>query len=85
MNEMNPCLHGENGVSETGSEQALLGQRLMALRTERHLTQRQVSDYAGINRVTYSLFESGRMAPPQSALVKIAECFGLQPSKLLAE
>ncbi len=55
---------------------------LKKLRTERHLTQENMSKLLGLNRSTYSLYESGKREPNIEVLKHIAETLELTLDEL---
>ncbi|MBL8095609.1 MAG: cupin domain-containing protein [Anaerolineales bacterium] len=52
--------------------EANVGQRLRALRLERHLTLRELADHSGLGLNTLSLIEHGRTSPSVSTLQQLA-------------
>ena len=59
-----------------------------ALRDERKksgCTQQQIADMLGIDRSTYSYYESGRLQVPQDVLLKLAEFYDMPVSVFFTE
>jgi transcriptional regulator with XRE-family HTH domain len=54
-----------------------LGQRIRALRGERHLQQRQLAEKAGLTPSMVSQIESGRLTPSLHTLGKLAGALGV--------
>lgn len=57
--------------------------RLKLLRTSAKLTQQEVAAHLGVERSTYVKYERGNSDPPSSALVKLADMFGVSVDYLL--
>ena len=49
---------------------------IKALRLEKNLTMKQVSEMAGIAESTYSLIESGNRRPSPEVAQRLGECLG---------
>lgn len=60
-----------------------LGERLKELRCDRGLTQKQLAVELGINKVTYSRYESSLREPSISTLIKIANYYGVTVDYIL--
>lgn len=56
---------------------ASLSDNLFALRKEKHLTQEEVSEGAGIVLRSYRRYEMGEREPVASTLVKLADFYGV--------
>lgn len=63
----------------------IFSDRLAELRKKRKLTQQQVADEIGINRVTYTNWEKGNREPNFENLIKLASVLGTTTSYLLGE
>lgn len=50
-------------------------ERLVKLRKERHLTQKQVADGVGLTTVAVQNYESGRRKPAYDILIALADYF----------
>ena len=61
----------------------ILGKRLKELRTERRLTQKELSRALNLNAVTYLHYEKGQREPPLSVLVDMAKYFDVSVDFLL--
>jgi len=59
-----------------------LGQRIKALRADRHLQQRQLAEKAGLTPSMLSQIESGRLTPSLHTLGKLAAAFGIPMGSL---
>jgi transcriptional regulator with XRE-family HTH domain len=59
-----------------------LGQRIRALRAERHLQQRQLAEKAGLTPSMVSQIESGRLTPSLHTLGKLAGALGVPIASL---
>lgn len=57
--------------------------RLYHLRTHRGLSQRETADLLGVERSTYTKYESGKHAPSFETLKKLRELFGVSYDDLL--
>ena len=65
------------------ARQSDLGERIVALREERALTQAELAEKAGISPSTLSLIESGKIdRPHMSTLRKISRALGIDPQEL---
>jgi transcriptional regulator with XRE-family HTH domain len=58
--------------------------RLGLLRQRKALTQQQLADRAGVNRVTVARLESGRDDPFPTTVRKLADALGVDPEELMA-
>lgn len=58
-------------------------QRLKELRKARALTQRDIADMLGVNRTTYTKYESDASEPPLETLYKLADYFDVSLDYLL--
>lgn len=54
---------------------ATFGERLLALRTERHITQQALADYMGLSRWSVSNYEAGKNKPDFDGLMLLADYF----------
>lgn len=62
------------------------GEKLRAIRLERGMTQRQVSDACGLTEQTIKTLERGYQDNPTlETLKKLADCYGVKVSDLLDE
>lgn len=53
----------------------MLKDRLSQLRSNKRCTQQEVSDFLGINRVTYAKYEGGTVEPSKDNIIKLADFF----------
>ena len=60
-----------------------LGEVLRYYRDRSNLTQQQVSDLIGINRTTYTYYETGKTEPSIDTLYKLIKIFGITYDDLL--
>lgn len=60
-----------------------MGDKLKSLRTEKKLTQKQVSDMIGLAISAVSSYESGSRYPSYNVLVKLARIFHVSTDYLL--
>jgi len=60
-----------------------LGEKLKQLRTEKHLLQEQVACLINVERSTISLWEKDVRQPTYTALVKLANLYGVTTDYLL--
>lgn len=60
-----------------------LGNLLRYYRSRTNLTQQQVSDLMGINRTTYTYYETGKTEPSIDNLHKLIKIFGITYDNLL--
>lgn len=56
---------------------ATFGERLLALRTEQHITQQALADYMGLSRWSVSNYEQGKNKPDFDGLMLLADYFGV--------
>ena len=61
----------------------ILGIKLRRCRKNCNLSQQQVADTLGINRTTYTYYESGRFEPSLTTISKLAQIFCVDVSQLL--
>lgn len=73
--------YGEDPEIENLNPRPLI--RLKELRTSAKLTQQEVAAHLGVERSTYVKYERGNSDPPSSALVKLADMFGVSVDYLL--
>lgn len=59
------------------------GERLKALRVERHVSQEDLADYLNVSRQTISRWESSITSPDLNMLEKICEYFEVSYEELL--
>lgn len=64
-------------------KQTITGAMLRACRTKCGLSQQQVANALGINRTTYTYYESGRSEPNLKTIVRLAQIFCVEVSDLL--
>ena len=57
--------------------------RLKALREDRDITQKTLSEYLNIRQNTYSQYENGQRQLPIDVLIKLAEYFGTSTDYIL--
>lgn len=76
---------GYRARSEAAAERGrrIFGARLRALRAERGLTQQELAERAGINRVTIARFEGGEQLPRYQTLLALADGLGLPIERLI--
>ena len=60
-----------------------LAERLLALRTERGLTQEEAAEKIGVSNKTYSKWETGSTSPDIETVVKLSQAFGVTTDILL--
>src|SRR3954452_22107034 len=58
--------------------------RLRDVRQRKALTQQQLADRAGVNRVTIARIEGGKDEPFPTTVRKVADALGVEPEELLA-
>ena len=58
--------------------------RLKDVRQRKALTQQQLAEKAGVNRVTIARIEGGKDEPFPTTLRKVADALGVEPEELLA-
>ncbi len=63
----------------------IVGANLRALRTKKGWNQKVAGERTGISAKTYQAYENGRVSPPLSALVRLAEFYGITVNDLLTE
>lgn len=73
--------YGEDPEIENPNPRPLI--RLKELRTSAKLTQQEVAVHLGVERSTYVKYERGNSDPPSSALVKLADMFGVSVDYIL--
>ena len=57
--------------------------RLKDVRQRKALTQQQLADRAGVNRVTIARIEGGKDEPFPTTVRKVADALGVEPEELL--
>lgn len=65
--------------------QQALAQRLYDLRTDRGLTQTELSVLAGIDRKTINRIENGHFSPALDTIVRLSVALDISPSELLIQ
>lgn len=63
----------------------IVGDNLKKLRDANHFSQEQVASFLGINRSTYSNYESGDREAPLDVLEKASDLFGCELHLLFEE
>jgi len=61
----------------------MLKTNLKRLRYQSDLTQKQIADLLGIDRSTYTYYETGRTRPDMNMLVKIAKIYKISCDSIL--
>ena len=61
-----------------------IGERIAALRSKNHMSQKDLADFLYVNQGTISRWEKGIRFPDDDLIVKMAERFGVAPDELLA-
>lgn len=71
--------------SEAAGERGrrLFGERLRSVRSEQGLTQEELAERAGVNRVTIARFEAGKQLPRYRTLVALADGLGVPIERLI--
>lgn len=64
---------------------ALLGRRIKAERTARHLTQQELAESAGMDTTHLSRMEHGKAVPSVNMLRKLADALGVGIAKLFQD
>lgn len=58
-----------------------LGARIKKQRTIKEMTQQEVADLIGVDRTTYSKYESGKASPNFNTAIRLAAIFGINVSE----
>ena len=61
----------------------MLAQRLRAIRLEHHLTQKNIAEVLGIDRTTYTLYETGATSPSPDTLYKLSKMYDVTVGYLM--
>lgn len=61
----------------------MIGDILRGLRESKKVTQAGMAEFLGIDRSTYTKYESGKSKPDSDMLIKIADYFGVSIDYLL--
>ncbi len=61
----------------------MLNQRLRKIRTEHKLTQQNIADVLGIDRTTYTVYETGVTTPSPATLVKLSQIYNVTVGYLM--
>ena len=61
-----------------------LGERIAKLRSENHVSQKELADLLFVNQGTVSRWEKGTRFPEEDLIYKMAKRFGVDPSVLLS-
>lgn len=61
----------------------MIGERLLALRTDADMTQQQIADYLNMKREVYRRYEKGVYELPVWALIKLSELYGMSSDYIL--
>ena len=62
---------------------AMLSGRLKVLRKSASYTQKNIADFLGIDRSTYSYYESGKTEPSSSALARLSNLYHVSMDELI--
>ena len=62
-----------------------IADNIKRIRELRNMTQEQLAEEAGVDRVTVARYESGKMSPSSRTIVKLADALRVTPNKLLGE
>ena len=62
-----------------------IGNNIRAFREAAHLTQDELAERAGVNRVTIAKYESGRIEPSSATLPRLAAALHISADALLGE
>ncbi len=62
---------------------SVFSENLKKCRKSKNMTQQQVADRLGINRVTYTSYEIARNEPNLTMVVQFADLFGVTTDSLL--
>jgi transcriptional regulator with XRE-family HTH domain len=60
-----------------------MARRIKELRAKRHLSQRELAERAGINRVYLARLELGQQDPTLATLEKLAAALGVKVARLV--
>ena len=66
-------------------ERSLFAMRLMMLRRQAHLTQKEVADHLRLHRTTYTKYETDKATPDMTCLLALANLFGVSVDFLLGQ
>jgi transcriptional regulator with XRE-family HTH domain len=69
-------------MSARSEDHAALGRAIKAIRGEKKLTQKQVSEASGLRDTYISDIERGIRNPTWSAINQMADALGVQPSEI---
>lgn len=61
----------------------MLNERLRKIRTEHKLTQQNIADVLGIDRTTYTVYETGVTTPSPATLVKLSQIYNVTVGYLM--
>lgn len=75
-------LTASEAKADRADELARVGARVRELRLQRGLTQEQLSDEAGLHRVSLNKLENGRADLGVSRVRALAEALGVAPGEL---
>ncbi|GAB3511192.1 hypothetical protein GCM10027341_50470 [Spirosoma knui] len=67
------------------NELKVVGNNIAYLRGALGLSQQQLADYLGVNRVEISYFENGQRSVPNTKLIKLADLAGINVGDLWEE
>lgn len=76
---------GVRKIKAIDESKMTLGQYLKLLRVDANLTQPELSDAIGVNRVTISAYESDRILPPPDKLKLFADYFDIGIDMLMSK
>ena len=63
----------------------MLGKRIKELRTEKKITQSELSNYLGLTPKMISFYELEQRFPPQDIIIKLADYFNVSTDFLLGQ
>ena len=61
-----------------------IGDRIAALRSKHHMSQKDLADFLYVNQGTVSRWEKGIRFPDDDLIIRMAERFGIDPEELMS-
>lgn len=74
----------QTNSKKQGTYYKALGDTLKRLRKDKKITQAEAAKYLDVKRVTISAYESGRITPSLSNLMRFAKLYGVPQETLLS-
>ena len=72
---------GKVRTAQELNDAAEIGLKISRLRVSRHMTQEELADSIGLDRITIHRMESGRRIPDAATIIKLSDAFSVSPGE----